>query len=131
MIDGVDHIGIATSDVDALALRLAAVFGCDGGPRLEHAGLAIRFIDLDGPRLELLEPLAHPGIDRFLDREGPGMHHLALACGDLDAALSTFAAVGVDPIDDAPERGVEGHRIRFLPPGATGGTLIELVELDG
>lgn len=131
MIQGVDHIGVATEDVDALALRLASLFEAEAGPRREHAGLAIRFIQLGEARMELLEPLDHDSIERFLAREGPGVHHLALACGDLDTVVATLAALGVEPIPDAPERGVEGHRVCFLPPAAAAGILIELVEQHG
>jgi hypothetical protein len=131
MIDAVDHIGVATDDVDALALRLAALFDCGSGPRTEHGGIAIRFVQVDAVRLELLEPLDHPSLERFLARDGPGLHHLALACADLDATVETLSALGVEPLADTPDRGVEGRRICFLPPAAVGGTLIELVETDG
>lgn len=131
MIDGVDHIGIVTEDVDALALQFAALFERGGGPRMEHAGLVIRFIELGPVHVELIEPVQHPSIERFLERDGPGLHHLALRCEDFDAAVATLATVGVEPLADTPDRGVHGDRICFLPPAATGGTLIELVEQDG
>ena len=131
MIDGIDHIGIVTEDIDALSLQFAALFERGGGPRLEHAGLAIRFLELGAARLELIEPVDHPSVERFLERDGPGLHHLALSCDDLDSAVAMLATMGIEPLEDTPDRGVHGDRICFLPPAATGGTLIELVEQDG
>ena len=81
--------------------------------------------------VELLEP-ATPGspIDTFIERRGPGIHHVCFATPDLDAALARCRAAGVRLIDDVPRIGAEGKRIAFVHPSATGGVLVELTEME-
>ena len=128
------------------------------GVRIAHVGIAVRALadslpfyrdvlgmpevlldDADGARIaavaageslvELLEP-AEPGspVARFVEKRGPGIHHICLAVDDLDAALERCRAAGVRLIDEVPRVGAEGKRIAFLHPAATGGVLVELTE---
>ncbi|MGZ4137788.1 MAG: VOC family protein, partial [Actinomycetota bacterium] len=64
----------------------------------------------------------------FLDRKGPGLHHVAFAVDAIDAALADLGARGVSLIDREARPGGMGTRIAFLHPSATGGVLVELVE---
>jgi len=68
-------------------------------------------------------------VGRFLARRGEGLHHLAFAVPDLDAALAHLAGEGAELIDREPRRGGGGARIAFVHPRAFGGTLTELVEI--
>ncbi|MGH7718632.1 MAG: VOC family protein, partial [Gemmatimonadaceae bacterium] len=79
--------------------------------------------------VELLEPRA-PGspIAKFIDKRGPGIHHICFVVDDLDASLERCRAAGVRLIDESPRMGAEGKRIAFLHPSATGGVLVELTE---
>jgi len=83
----------------------------------------------DGLRIELLE--AHPAgtgqIAKFIEKRGPGLHHIALRSGDLDSDLKSLAAKGVTPLTGYPADGMSGTRVAFLDPKTTGGVLIELV----
>jgi methylmalonyl-CoA/ethylmalonyl-CoA epimerase len=67
-------------------------------------------------------------VGRFLERRGPGIHHLAYRVPDLAAALERLAAEGVRLIDEVPRPGAHGRQVAFLHPSSTGGVLIELVE---
>jgi methylmalonyl-CoA/ethylmalonyl-CoA epimerase len=70
-------------------------------------------------------------IERFIDRRGPGLHHLGIAVRDLEAALDHLRSEGVELIDEKPRMGGGGHRIAFVHPRSTGGILIELIEDAG
>ena len=79
--------------------------------------------------VELLEPnAADSPISRFIDRRGPGIHHICFAVHDLADTLARCRAHGIKLIDEVPRVGAEGKRIAFLHPASTGGVLIELTE---
>jgi methylmalonyl-CoA/ethylmalonyl-CoA epimerase len=90
--------------------------------------MAVRFLELDEGYFELLEPAEDGAIARFLDRQGPGIHHVALRTDDLDAALDRARHVGVDLVDEEPRPGAWGHEVAFLHPKSTGGVLVEYVQ---
>jgi methylmalonyl-CoA/ethylmalonyl-CoA epimerase len=128
------------------------------GTRIAHVGLAVRsaadlhafyrnvlgmseaeLSDSDGARIsgflagdalvELLEAETPDSpIGRFLEKRGPGIHHICFAVDDLDGTLLKCRAAGVRLIDDHPRVGAEGKRIAFLHPSSTGGILVELSE---
>ena len=79
--------------------------------------------------MELLKPLTgESGIGKFLERNGPGLHHVAYQTSDIDSALEQVKAAGLDLIDEEPRTGIRGSRVAFLHPKSTGGVLTELVE---
>ena len=129
-----DHVGIAVADLadgDAYAALGWAPDGADG--LVPAQGVRVRMLrGGPGPALELLAPLADAGDDapiaRFLARRGPGLHHVAFAVPDLDAAMARLLAGGAPFIDASPRPGFGGHRVAFLHPRWTGGVLVELVE---
>src|SRR5690606_22944100 len=81
------------------------------------------------PKLELLEALGPDSpVAAFLQKRGPGLHHVAFEVDDLPAALTRARAAGFTPLADEPKRGADGKRIAFLHPKTTGGVLVELCE---
>jgi methylmalonyl-CoA/ethylmalonyl-CoA epimerase len=76
--------------------------------------------------IELVAPAGNPGLQRFLDQRGPGLHHICFEVEDLDGALASLKAAGVPLIDEVARPGARGHRVAFLHPAATGGVLFEL-----
>lgn len=125
----VDHIGIATEDVDEFADRYETVFGFDVVHEETFGGMKIAFLDVDGTYFELLEPIeADTTIGSYLDSRGPGMHHVAFAVDSIDAALERASDADVRTIDDDPRPGAWGHTVAFLHPASTGGVLVEFVE---
>ncbi|MFB6255191.1 MAG: methylmalonyl-CoA epimerase [Haloplanus sp.] len=124
-----DHVGVATRDAAAIADLFGALFGAPVAHREAFDGLDVTFLDLGNGYVELLEPLDDEGaIQRYLDREGPGIHHVALATPDVAAALDTARDHGVEPVDERPRAGAWGHDVAFLHPDSTGGVLVEFVE---
>jgi len=123
------HVGVATPDAAALAATLGGAFGLSVAHEERFEDLHVTFLGAGGAFLELLEPAEDGGtVSRFLDRRGPGLHHVALATPELGDTLATLRAEGLETVDDEPRPGAWGHRVAFLHPDATGGVLVELVE---
>ena len=125
-----DHAGIATDDADPLAELFADAFRTPVVHEETFDGLQVTFLEMDNGYFELLEPLpdADGAIPRYLDSNGPGIHHVALETDDIAAALETVSDCGIDLIDEEPRPGAWGHDVAFLHPKTTGGVLVELVE---
>jgi methylmalonyl-CoA/ethylmalonyl-CoA epimerase len=128
----IDHVAIAVGDRDQAGVRLQGLFGLSEQAR-EHVAdqqTDVLFLGCAGAggdtAIELVAPAGNPGLQRFLDRRGPGLHHVCFEVEDLDGALATLKAAGVPLIDDVPRPGARGHRVAFLHPAATGGVLFEL-----
>jgi len=124
-----DHAGTATRDADGTADVFADLLEVDRAHSEEFDGMRVVFLDLGNGYFEVLEPLEDEGaIASYLDDEGPGIHHLALATDDVDAALGRARYLGIEPIDDEPRPGAWGHSVAFLHPRDTAGVLVEFVE---
>jgi len=125
----IDHAGIATDDATALAERYVDLFGVDIAHEETLDGMAVVFLDFGNGYFELLEPVDSGGaIASYLDDNGPGIHHLAVATDDIEAALERAREMGIDCIDEEPREGAWGHDVAFLHPKSTGGILLEFVE---
>jgi methylmalonyl-CoA/ethylmalonyl-CoA epimerase len=124
-----DHVGIATDDAGALAELFESLLGTPVAHEETFDGMRVVFLDCGEGYLELLEPLEDEGaVAGFLDRNGPGLHHVALATDDIEAALDDARDLGIDLVDDEPRPGAWGHEVAFLHPKSTGGVLVEFVK---
>jgi methylmalonyl-CoA/ethylmalonyl-CoA epimerase len=125
----VAHIGIAVPSItDALGFY-RDVLGLVPGPPESADGATIVSLAFGDVHVELLEPRdAASPVARFLDRRGPGIHHICYRVPDLDEALARCRAAGYRLVDQTPRRGAGGRRIAFLHPKATAGILLELTE---
>ena len=124
-----DHVGVATRDAADLADLFDGLFDAPIAHEETFDGMSIAFLELDdGSYFELLEPAEDGTIAEYLDREGSGIHHVALATDDLAAALDDAREAGVDLVDEEPRPGAWGDQVAFLHPASTGGVLVELVE---
>ena len=123
------HIGIAVRAIDEMLPFYRELLGLDDHPLADSDGARIAGFSAEGSLVELLEPSAADSpIARFIDKRGPGIHHICFAVHDLDDTLARCRAKGIKLIDDTPRMGAEGKRIAFLHPASTGGVLIELTE---
>jgi methylmalonyl-CoA/ethylmalonyl-CoA epimerase len=124
------HIGIAVQSLEGTLPFYRDVLGLPVVPIDDADGARIAAVAAGDALVELLEPVT-PGspIDKFIERRGPGIHHVCFATPDLDATLARCRAVGVQLIDQVPRIGAEGKRIAFVHPSATGGVLVELTEM--
>jgi methylmalonyl-CoA/ethylmalonyl-CoA epimerase len=126
-----EHVAIAVRDLDAAESIFSAILGRPVASRevVESEQVTTAFFDLGNVRLELLEPTtADSPVGRFLERRGPGLHHIALEVPDIDAALARCRAAGLQTAGAAPRPGAGGRRVAFLHPGSASGVLLELSE---
>ena len=124
-----DHAGIATDDAAGLADLYVDVLGTSVVHEETFDGMNVVFLRFGSSYFELLEPVeSEAAIARYLDRNGPGIHHLALRTDDIAGALSQARDCGVELIDEEPRPGAWGHDVAFLHPKSTGGVLLEFVE---
>lgn len=127
----IDHIGIAVHDLEEAKAPYVEGLGLQVDHVEEVAGQKVRvaMLPVGETNIELLEPTSEDSpIAKFLERKGPGIHHIALAVEDIDAALRRMRDAGVRMIDDEPRPGAGGTRVAFAHPKAMGGVLVELVE---
>jgi methylmalonyl-CoA/ethylmalonyl-CoA epimerase len=128
----IHHVAIAVNDLDAAIASFAGQYGFEvlSRERIEDQGVDEAMIAVGGSHLQLLQPLddASP-VGRFLSRNGEGMHHVAFAVADIDAAMEHLKDMDIELIDSTPRIGGGGHRIAFVHPKALAGTLFELVEV--
>lgn len=125
----VAHIGIAVRAIDELLPFYRDLLGLEERPIDDSDGARIAALAAGPQLIELLEPRADDSpISIFIDKRGPGIHHICFAVDDLDETLVGCRARGIRLIDETPRLGAEGKRIAFLHPGSTGGVLIELTE---
>jgi methylmalonyl-CoA/ethylmalonyl-CoA epimerase len=126
-----DHIGIAVRDLESALAFYRDALGLEIEASEEVASQHIRahFVPVGGPRLELLEATGPESpIARYLEKRGPGLHHITLSVADIRAALAQLKARGVRLIDEEPRPGAAGSLIAFVHPGSTGGVLVELKQ---
>jgi methylmalonyl-CoA mutase C-terminal domain/subunit len=126
-----DHTAICVKDMDASIKLIEELLGQKVAHREAVASqkvLAAFFDFPNGASLELVAPQGNAGLEKFLEKRGDALHHLALRVKDLDGLLQRLDARGVPLIDKVGRPGARGHKVAFLHPKAFGGTLLELVE---
>lgn len=127
----VHHIGHAVTDLDAAVANYERVLG----GVLEHRevvpdqGVEAASIHVGDSRIELLAPLGpDTPVGKFLEKRGPGMHHVAIEVDDIRASLADAAATGAELIDEQPRIGLFGLEVAFIHPASMDGVLVELVS---
>jgi len=128
-----DHVAIAVEDLDAALAEFRDQYGVEPLRReiIEDQGVEEAMLAVGGSQIQLLQPLTpDTPVGRYLERRGEGLHHIALAVADIDAALDHLRAEGARLVDESPRIGGGGHRIAFVHPSAFAGTLVELVEVN-
>jgi methylmalonyl-CoA/ethylmalonyl-CoA epimerase len=132
---GLDHTAICVRDIDGAIALFEVLLGIKVAHREQvvNQRVSAAFFDFpNGASLELVSPEAslggNPALEKFLEKRGDALHHLALRVRDIDAVLDALAARGVPLIDRVSRPGARGHKVAFLHPKAMGGTLLELVE---
>ena len=130
MIGKIDHVGIAVRSIDeakglyeALGLHVEAI------EEVPHEGVRVALIPCGESRIELLEPTTDDSpIAKFLEKKGPGIHHLCLGSDDVRAADGRLREAGYQVLRPEPTRGAGGCWVQFVHPKSAGGVLLELSE---
>jgi methylmalonyl-CoA/ethylmalonyl-CoA epimerase len=136
LVIGIDHVAICVGDMDGGVNLWTQLLGLPMAHRekVEAQKTEASFVDDPagvgkGASIEIIAPMAgNAGLEKFLEKRGQGLHHLAVAVTDIKEALRRLDAAGVPLIDKEPRPGARGHVVAFLHPKATNGTLVELVE---
>ncbi len=131
-IKRIDHIAIVVEDIEA-----ALGFWRDTlGLELDHIEdvaeqkSIVAFLPTGGSEVELVKPTTDDsGVARYLQKRGPGMHHICFEVEDIEAALAQMKEKGVRLINETPLIGSGGKKIAFVHPESTHGVLVELYEL--
>jgi methylmalonyl-CoA/ethylmalonyl-CoA epimerase len=130
----IDHLGIATRGIsetlgfwrDALGLELVET------EEVAEQRVRVAMLPVGESRIELLEPTSEDSpIAKFLEKRGPGIHHIAVRVDDIRSMLARLREQGARLIDEEPRRGAGGSLIAFVHPSSSNGVLLELVEQAG
>jgi len=134
MIKNINHIAIIVPDLEgavafwegALELKLART------ESVPEEGVDVAFLPIGGSNVELLKPtVADTGVARFLEKRGPGIHHMCFEVDDIEATLAQLRDRNVQLINEQPQEGHGGRKYAFVHPKSTGGVLVELYQLSG
>ena len=131
MLTQIDHVGIAVADLEQEVERYRRAFGLEPThrERMQDQGVEEVLFAVGESYVQLLGALgSDTPVGRFLDRRGPGVHHLGYRVADVTEALGRLRAEGVALIDETPRGGSRGTTIAFVHPNSMGGVLVELVQ---
>jgi methylmalonyl-CoA/ethylmalonyl-CoA epimerase len=129
----VDHIGIATRQLDEALALWQDVLGLkvDSTEEVTEQGVRVAMLAIGETHIELLEPLsAGSPVGKFLEKRGPGIHHIAVSVSDIRATLAQLKEKGTRLIDETPRVGAGGCLVAFVHPSSANGVLLELVQHD-
>ena len=124
------HLGIA---VDSIKERLPVweSFGLKlhHTEKVDSEGVTTAHLKVGNYEIELLEPMGkETPVGKFIDKKGPGIHHLALEVDDIEKTIVKAKKNGLEPIGEAPRQGAENTLVAFFHPKDTGGVLLEIVQ---
>jgi methylmalonyl-CoA epimerase len=126
----IDHIGIATERLEDANIW-NSVLGLQPNISEEVAeqGVKVTMLPIGDVKIELLEPLSPDSpVGKFLQKRGPGIHHIAVQVDDIRQTLAQLKEKGARLIDETPRVGAGGCLVAFIHPSATNGVLLELVQ---
>ena len=130
-IVGIEHIGIAVNDLNTSSsfweniLNIVHTYTED----VESEGVITKIFDTGKGKIELLDSLdKNSPIHKFLQKRGPGIHHICFEVDNINNAISELKRFKIDILNDRPSIGAEGYKIVFIHPRSTGGVLVELAE---
>jgi methylmalonyl-CoA epimerase len=129
----IDHIAVAVHSMAEALATFSRLYGIEPERTEEVASDKITeaMLPVGDTYLQLLEPTdPESTVAKFLEKRGPGLHHIAIRVDDLEATLAHLKSEGAELIDETPRIGGGGHRVAFVHPKTTHGILIELIEQD-
>jgi methylmalonyl-CoA/ethylmalonyl-CoA epimerase len=130
-IKRIDHIAIVVEDIESTLGFWREALGLE----LEHVvdvpeqKSMVAFLPIGDSEIELVKPTTDDsGVARYLQKRGPGMHHICFEVDDIEAVLAQLKGKGVRLINDTPIAGSDGKKLAFIHPESTHGVLVELYE---
>src|SRR5512138_2433071 len=131
MLTKINHIGVAVQSLDdSLPFyrdQLGMAF--KGSEEVAEQKVRVAMLEVGESKIELLEPTSTDSpIAKFLEKNGPGIHHVAYEVADIEGAIAKLTAEGARMIDSVPRNGAHGTRIAFIHPKSSNGVLTELCQ---
>ena len=127
----IDHIGIAIRQLDEATAIWRDTLGLevDSTEKIDEQGVCVAMLPIGETHIELLEPLAQDSpVGKFLEKRGPGLHHIAVRVNDIYGTLAQLKNKGARLIDETPRVGAGGCLVAFIHPSSVNGVLLELVQ---
>ncbi|MFM7006163.1 MAG: methylmalonyl-CoA epimerase [Flavobacteriales bacterium] len=127
----IEHLGIAVPDLKTAIPLYEALLNtpCYKQEGVESEGVKTAFFQVGESKIELLEATKPQSpIAKFLQKNGPGFHHVAFEVADIEVEISRLQAAGFELIHQQPKDGADNKRIAFLHPKSSGGLLVELCQ---
>ena len=131
LLTEIDHVAIAVPDLEAAIAYYADTFGAtvDHRERVESDGVEEALLKVADSYIQLLTPIRDDSpVAKYLEKKGPGLHHVGYRVADCATALQSVKDHGGQVIDQAPRPGSRGTTVAFIHPKGAFGTLIELVQ---
>ena len=133
MIKKVNHIAVVVDDLEAAMQFWVGALGLEMSHKEHVASQAVdvAFLPVGDSKIELLQPVDdESGVAKYLQKRGPGMHHICFEVDDIEAALDKLKLAGVQLINEVPGVGSDGRKFAFIHPKAANGVLVELYQLS-
>jgi methylmalonyl-CoA/ethylmalonyl-CoA epimerase len=127
----IDHVGVAVEQIEPALAVWRDRFKMNVAHRevVEEQGVEAVLLDVGENHVELIAPLGRETpVGKFIDKRGPGLHHIAYQVADIESVLDTLKADGQRLIDERPRVGIRNSRVAFLHPAGAGGVLTEIVQ---
>ncbi|HEY6839097.1 MAG TPA: methylmalonyl-CoA epimerase [Geobacteraceae bacterium] len=131
MLKKINHIGVAVTSLDEAIpfYRNSLGMAFQGVEEVPEQKVKVAFLAVGESKIELLEPTSQDSpIAKFLEKNGPGIHHIAYEVADIEVAIATLEQEGVRMIDRVPRSGAHGALIAFVHPKSSQGVLTELCQ---
>ncbi|CAN5167123.1 methylmalonyl-CoA epimerase [soil metagenome] len=131
LLQRIDHVGYAVADLEEAVRHHERLYGGRVVHRetIDTDGVAEALVAVGGSYIQLLAPTRPDSpVARFLERRGPGIHHVGYGVADVAATLERLKAQGVRLVDERPRPGSRGTTVAFVHPRDALGVLVELVE---
>lgn len=127
----IDHIGIAVKDLDeSLEVYKLLGFECQETEEVLEQKVRVAFLPCGESELELLEPTQSDSpVQKFIDKNGEGIHHIAISVDDVQDSIQKLKEAGVRMVDEKPRYGAGNAKIAFIHPKMTG-VLFEITERE-
>ncbi|MEX2393099.1 MAG: methylmalonyl-CoA epimerase [Actinomycetota bacterium] len=127
----IDHIAIAVESMDEALATFKTLYGieADHTENIASDKVAEAMLPIGDTHLQLLAATdPESTVAKFIEKRGPGLHHIAIRVDDIEATLEHLKAQGAELLDEQPRIGGGGHLVAFVHPKSSGGVLIELVQ---
>ena len=135
MLTKINPVGVAVNSLEEALVFYRDCLGMAhvGTEEVPSQMVKVAFLSVGESKIELLEPTSPESpVAKFLEKNGPGTHHIAYEVADIEKAIAALTAAGARMIDQIPRGGAHGARIAFIHPKTSGGVLTELCQMgDG